>query len=416
MRAQSWTEDQKGYGFMGEIWTFHSAGEILFGRGAAGQVGEVASRIGIQRVLIVTDKPLVAAGIVAGVEESLHKAGASVEIFEGGEPEPSLEAGQACIDRLAECQADGIVGLGGGSNMDLAKAAAAVAAHGGTIRDYLGDGEVPGPVLPLICLPTTAGTGSEVTFAAVLTDTQNQIKVPILSNYIRPAVAIVDPELTLTCPRKVTAESGIDALTHAIEAYTAIDHGKFPLPAGERSVYQGSNPLTDSLASKSIALIGENLRVAVEEPENLAAREGMALGATIAGLAFANSGVALVHALQAAVGGATHSAHGAGNGLLLPHVMRFNLPACLPRFARIAQLLGCELDGLSEEEQAQEAIGAVQELSRDIGIPQRLSELGLSAEQIPTVAAKGFLAQRILRVNPRGITQQQMEDLLNEAL
>ncbi len=283
---------------MSDIWTFHSAGQIVFGPRSAAQVGQIATRLGLQRVCIVTDEALIAAGLLDGVRGSLIEAGIAVEVFEGDEPEPSLAAGESCIKQARRYNADGILGLGGGSNMDLAKAAATVVAHGGTIRDYVGDDQVPGPVLPLICLPTTAGTGSEVTFAAVLTDTENELKVPILSNYIRPAVAIVDPQLTLSCPAKVTADSGIDALTHAIEAYTAIDNRQFPIPEGEKSVYQGGNPLSTCLAEQAITLIGKHLMQAVNEPNNLMAREAMALAATLAGLAFANSGVALVHALQ----------------------------------------------------------------------------------------------------------------------
>src|SRR5438552_6842776 len=171
-------------------------------------------------------------------------------------------------------------------------------AHGGGPRDYVGDDQIPGPIAALICVPATAGTGSEVSAAAVLTDTENKIKVGILSNYLRPRVAIVDPNLTLSCPPKVTADSGIDALTHAIEAYSAVDNESFPLPAGERSVYQGRHPLGDCLAEKAIALIGANLRKAVERGADMAAREGMALGATLAGLAFSHVGVALVHGLE----------------------------------------------------------------------------------------------------------------------
>lgn len=408
--------NHNSYQLMSGIWTFHSAGRIVFGSKAAVQVGQIAVRLGLRRVFIVTDKALISAGLLDGVHGSLAEAGVTVEVCDGGEPEPSLEVGESCIGQAREYRADGILGLGGGSNMDLAKAAAVVVAHGGTIRDYVGDDQVPGPVLPLICLPTTAGTGSEVTFAAVLTDTENELKVPILSNYIRPVVAIVDPQLTLTCPRQVTADSGIDALTHAIEAITAIDNTRFPLPAGQQSVFQGRNPLTDCLAAQAITLIGKHLARAVEEPDNLDAREGMALAATIAGLAFSNSGVALAHALQAAVGGATHSAHGAGNGLLLPHVMRFNLSACRTQLARTAHLLGCEVDGFSEDEKAEAAVKAVQDLAKRIGIPQRLSELGLSAQQIPTLAEKAFQAKRILRVNPREISQGEMEELLREAL
>src|SRR5262249_31672756 len=192
--------------------------------------------------------------------------------------------------------------------------------------DYVGDDKIPGPVFPLICVPTTAGTGSEVSAASVLTDTDSKLKVGILSNFLRPAVAIVDPMLTVSCPPKVTADSGIDALTHAIEAYTAVDNESFPLPPGERSVYQGRHPMGEMIAEKAIQLIGKFLRRAVADGKDLEAREGMALGATLAGMAFSNIGVAAVHALEYPVGGAVHCSHGAGNGLLLPYVMRFNLP------------------------------------------------------------------------------------------
>src|SRR5262249_42013635 len=158
--------------------------------------------------------------------------------------------------------------------------------------DYVGDDKIPGPVFPLICVPTTAGTGSEVSAASVLTDTDSKLKVGVLSNYLRPAVAVVDPLLTISCPPKVTADSGIDALTHAIEAYTAVDNESFPLPPGERTVYQGRHPLGDVLAEKAIVLIGANLRRAVHNGNDLEARDGMALGATLAGMSFSNVGVA----------------------------------------------------------------------------------------------------------------------------
>src|SRR5207253_6192858 len=234
----------------------------------------------------------------------------------------------------------------GGSHLDLATITATGLAHGGGPRDYIGDDKIPGPVWPLICVPTTAGTGSEVSAAAVLTDTDNQMKVGILSNYLRPRVALIDPLLTVSCPAKVTADSGIDALTHAIEGYTAVDNAVFPLPPGERSVYQGKHPLGDIMAEKAIALIGQYLRRAVANGQDLEARDGMALGATLAGLAFSNVGVAVVHALEYPVGGAVHCSHGAGNGLLLPYVMRFNLSARPKEFAHIGRLLGEDLGGL----------------------------------------------------------------------
>jgi alcohol dehydrogenase class IV len=400
---------------MRTTWTFHSAGQLLFGRHAIRQLGEVAGRLGAKRLLIVTDPVLTRAGLPERLWGPLVGAGVAVEVFSGGEPEPSLRAADACITMARRFQPDAYLGLGGGSNMDLAKITATVMAHGGGPRDYVGDDKIPGPIKPLVCVPTTAGTGSEVSAAAVLTDTDNHIKVGILSNYLRPRVALVDPLLTVSCPPKVTADSGIDALTHAIEAYTAVDNADFPLPEGERSVYQGRHPMPDCLAEKAIALIGANLRRAVARGDDLDAREAMALGATLAGLAFSNVGVAAVHALEYPVGGATHCSHGAGNGLLLPFVMRFNQPARLREFAAIARLLGEDITGLDEQRAADRAIAAVEKLRNDIGIPQRLRDLGVQESQLRPFAEKAFGIRRILRVNPRAVTVEDLEGILKAA-
>jgi alcohol dehydrogenase class IV len=393
---------------MRTTWTFHSAGQLLFGRDAVQQLGEVAGRLGARRVLIVTDPVLQRGGLLERVRAPLASAGVAVESFTEGEPEPSLRAAEKCIALARQFRPDALLGLGGGSNMDLAKISATTLAHGGHARDYVGDDRIPGPVAPLLCLPTTAGTGSEVSAAAVLTDTDNQMKVGILSNYLRPRVALVDPLLTVSCPAKVTADSGIDALTHAIEAYTAVDNADFPLPAGEKSVYQGKHPLGDCFAEKAIALVGTYLRRAVADGTDLEAREGMALAATLAGLAFSNVGVALVHALEYPVGGATHCAHGAGNGLLLPFVMRFNLPARHNQFATIARLLG-------EAEEADRAITAVERLRADVGIPLRLRDLNVRPEQLRPFAEKAVGIRRILRVNPRPVTVDDAESILRAA-
>jgi alcohol dehydrogenase class IV len=398
-----------------ETWTFHGAGQLLFGRNAVRQLGDIAGRLGAKKVLIATDTMLEKAGLVDRVRSPLAEAGVVVETFNGGEPEPSMRAADACIAVGRQFQPETVLGLGGGSNMDLAKITATVLTHGGSPRDYVGDDKIPGPMLPLICVPTTAGTGSEVSAASVLTDTEQQIKVGILSNYLRPRVAVVDPLLTVSCPPKVTADSGIDALTHAIEAYTAVDNAVFPLPPGERTVYQGRHPIADCLAEKAIALIGVNLRRAVANGNDIEAREGMALGATLAGLAFSNVGVAVVHALEYPVGGATHCSHGAGNGLLLPFVMRFNLPARLKEFATIARLLGEDTAGLNEKQAAEKAITAVERLRSDIGIPQRLGELGVREGQLRPFAEKAFGIKRILRVNPRPVTVEDLEGILRSA-
>lgn len=400
---------------MRTTWTFHTAGQLLFGRHATQQLGDLAGQLGIRRVLLVTDPILVKAGLVESVHVPFSESGIVVEVFSGGEPEPSTRAADAAIAAGRAFRPDAVLGLGGGSNMDLAKITAVILTHGGKPLDYAGDDKVPGPIMPLLCLPTTAGTGSEVSAATVLTDTEQKIKVGVLSNYLRPRVAVVDPLLTVSCPPKVTADSGIDAMTHAIEAYTAVDNAHFPLPQGERSVYQGRHPFGDMFAEKAIALIGKYLRRAVAHGADLDAREGMALAATLAGLAFSNVGVAAVHALEYPVGGATHCSHGAGNGLLLPFVMRYNLPACHHQLAVIARLVGADVEGKSEDAAAEAAITAVEQLRQDIGIPLRLRDLGVKEEQLRSFAEKASGIKRILRVNPRPVTADDLEGILRAA-
>jgi alcohol dehydrogenase class IV len=401
---------------MRTTWTFHTAGHVIFGRDATRHLNEVVVGLKLKRLLLITDPVLVQAGLVDPVLGPLSEAGVTVELFAGGEPEPSLRAAYNAIGAGRDFRPDGVLALGGGSNMDLAKVTAVVLTHGGTPGMYFGDGKVPGPVLPLICLPTTSGTGSEVSAAAVLTDTENEMKVSTLSNHLRPRVAIVDPLLSVTCPPKVTADSGIDALTHAIESFTAVDNARFPLPPGERTVYQGKNPFADMLAEKAITLVGKFLRRAVQNGNDLEAREGMSLAATLAGMAFSNSGVAIVHALEYPVGGATHCSHGAGNGLLLPYVMRYNLPARVREFAEVARLLGEDVSGLTEQAAAERAIAAVEKLRADIGIPARLRDLGVKESQLRGFAEKAFPLRRITRVNPREVTVESLEGILREAL
>ena len=401
---------------MRTTWTFHAAGQLLFGRGAAGQLGDCAGRLGARRVLVITDRSLVEAGVVEPIRESLAKADITVELFDGGAPEPPVTCVEEAVAAANAFQPDVLLGLGGGSNMDIAKGAAVVLAHGGAIADYAGDQVVPGPVFPLILVPTTAGTGSEVTAAAVLADPERGSKFGILSNHLRPQLAVVDPLLTVSCPPHVTAASGIDALTHAVEAFTAIDNEEFPLPVGERTVYQGRYPLADVLADQAITLVGRHLRNAVSDGNNLEAREGMALAATVAGMAFSNTGVALVHALEYALNKVAHTPHGLGCGLLLPFVMRFNAPARPQQMRRIAELLGEDVSGKDDESASQSAAAAVDKLKADIGIPPRLSDVGVRAEHLPEMAELAASVKRILRVNPRNVTVQDTQSVLESAL
>jgi alcohol dehydrogenase class IV len=390
-------------------WTFHSAGSLLFGRDAVRQLGEVAGRLRAGRVFVVTDAVLRDGGIVARAVEPLAAAGVTVEVFDGGKPEPAVEVVRAAIAAASAFRPDAVLGLGGGSNMDTAKLVALCLAHGGDPTDYVGENRVPGPVTPLVCVPTTAGTGSEVSAAAVFTDTAKRIKVSCLSNHLRPAAAVVDPRLTVSCPPKVTADSGIDALTHAIEALTAVDHDEFVTrPPGGPSVYQGKNPMADMMAAECISLVGEHLGRAVTDGNDLDARDGMALAATLGGLAFANAGVALIHAMEYPVGGAVHVSHGAGNGLLLPYVMRYNLPGRETDIAAVGMYLGVEPDGDDHAVWAEHAIAAVERLRADIGIPTRLRDIGVTEDMLPGFAAKAFAIKRLMRVNPRFPTEEEI--------
>jgi alcohol dehydrogenase class IV len=396
-------------------WIFSSAGQLVFGSGSVSQLGRLVVKRNLSRMLIVTDAKLREAGILSQVTDSLERSGVIYSIFDGGEPEPSLDTAQNAVAAAWRFLPDSVLGLGGGSNMDLAKITATLLAHGGSPADYFGFDRIPGPVTPLICIPTTAGTGSEVSHSTVLTDTANKVKVSTLSRHLRPALAIVDPALTLSCPQKATADSGIDALTHAIEAYTVLDFTGIHEPADEPGPYNGKCPMGDIMAEKAIALIGQNLVTAVNEPGNLQARENMALAATLAGMAFSNCGVSLVHALEYPIGAALHVSHGAGNGLLLPYVMQFNLPARTREFARIATLLGADTGSPGEPAAAELAVREVEKLKRDTGIPARLRDIGAAEDQLPGFAEKSFAIKRLVENSPRPASQEDLLHILRQA-
>ena len=401
---------------MRTTWNFNTAGQLVFGRNAVDQIGDRVRQMGARRVLLVTDQTLLDEGLVDRVSAPLRAADVTVEVFAGGSPEPPLHAVNDAIAAARDCGAEVLLGLGGGSNMDIAKAAAVVLTHGGAVKDYAGDQVVPGPVFPLILVPTTSGTGSEVTAAAVLNDTDQGAKFSILSNHLRARFAVVDPLLTGSCPAAVTAASGIDALSHAVEAYTAVDNEAFPLPAGEATIYQGRHPLGDLLAERAIGLIGENLRRAVNDGDDLDAREGMALASTLAGMSFSNSGVAVVHALEYPLNDTVHTPHGVGCGLFLPYVMRFTGPARPQQMARIAELLESGDPAQPGDSAVERAAAAVEKLNADIGIPLRLRDVGISEAQLPAMADKAFTVKRILRVSPRSVAHEDLTAILRAAL
>ena len=364
---------------MRTTWTFHSAAHSCSGRGATKDIGALAVRHGIRRMLVVTDTTLVRAGLCQPVEESLRAAGVRVQTFDGGLPEPSIEIALQCVASSRAFQPDGVLGLGGGSNLDLAKVTAILLAHGKTPLDYAGDDRIPGPVLPLFCLPTTAGTGSEVSAAAVLTDTANKMKFGILSNYLRPLVALVDPLLTLSCPPKVGADSGIDALTHAIEAYTAVDNELFPLPSGEPLGLPGRIPSATCLQKRRSRSSGASAACRARRPGYRSPKRWHSVPRSAAWrFPTSASRSSMLSNIQSA-------------GRLIARTERATACCCrsswlqqaarVSHMARIATLLGEDCAGLSQDAAAERAIVAIEKLRADIGIPLRLRDLGVKADQ-----------------------------------
>jgi alcohol dehydrogenase class IV len=395
-------------------WRFYTAGEIIFGLGSARRTGEVVRGLGAQRACIITDEGLVEAGLHAVLLEALADAGVEAGLYDGSQAKPTLEAVAACVETLRGKGYETLVALGGGSNIDLAKAVAVVLQHGGTAEDYFGEHQVPGPILPLVAVSTTAGTGSEVSGASVLADPENQRRASILSNQIRPRAAIYDPLMTLSCPPEVTADAGIDALTHAVEAYMAVDSALDQGP-DRPGLYTGRSPLSDLLAEEAISLVGQFLRRAVYKGGDLEAREGMHLASLLAGLSFSNAGLTAVHALEYPVGVATGCTHGQGNGLFLPFVMEYNIPACAGRLATVAQLLGEPVEGLPDWAAAQEAVAAVERLKADIGIPANLSELGVERDDLRALAEATAQLTRLLEINPRPLDADALAEILDRA-
>jgi len=398
------------------VWHFGMAPEVVFGPGACRKLGKIARRLQASRALVVTDKVLVELGLVERVERPLVEEGVTVKVFDGGVEDPPIRVAEQCLAFARGGGFDLVVGLGGGSNIDLAKATALVLRHGGNFSDYFGEYKVPGPILTHIAVPTTSGTGSEVSPVSVLTDEEKKVKIGISDNYLRPRVALVDPELCLTMPPKVTADTGMDALCHAIECYTNVPHRYLPVPEDADIVFSGKQPLADCLAERAIELIGANLRLAVDQGNNLEARTGMALASLLAGMAFSNAGVAAVHALSFPIGGLTKATHGACNGVMLPHLMQYNLPVCRPEMARIAHLLGEPVDGLPLGEAAQRGVEAVRSLMQDIRFPSTLRELGVKEEDIRWIAETTVGITRLMRGNPRRAGVEDLEAILRAAL
>lgn len=373
--------------------------EVIFGNRALEQVGESCIRLGAKKVLIVTDEGVLEAGWTEEVMKSCQNAGLSYTYFKDITTNPKdFEAHQGASFYL-EQECDAIIGVGGGSVIDVAKAIAILATNGGKISDYEGVDRIRKPLPPLVMAGTTAGSGSEVSQFSVIVDTKNKKKMTIISKSLVPDIAIVDPVTLSTKPPRLTAATGLDVLTHAIESYVSV----------------AATPLTEVYSKNAIRLVSEYLRPSVASKLNREAKENMAIASLQAGLAFSNAILGAVHAMSHSIGGRYPMLHGDVNAVLLPFVMEFNMLASPQKFRDIAELLGEQTEGLSQFEAGKKAIKHVQDLSLDIGAPQSLVEMGLEQHAIKELSVLA-LHDACMITNPRDISEEDVERLFQKAL
>jgi alcohol dehydrogenase len=381
-----------------KTFSFTGAKKIVFGNGSFAGLAEHLTELKVSRPLVVLDGNLAGTGFGERLSGLLDKAKIGFVLYDKVVPEPPIELADEGAKLAIRKKCDGVVGIGGGSAMDLAKAIAVLAANNGKAEDYLGLNKVPGPGLPKIMVPTTAGTGSEVTFTAVFIRKKLKKKEGMNSPYLYPELALLDPELTLTLPPHPTAATGIDALCHAIESYTSIN----------------ASPMSELLSLEAIRLISDNLRTAVHDGTNIEAREAMLLGSLYAGLGLANAGVTAVHSLSYPLGGKYGISHGLANTIMLPRVMAFNLPGAQEKFVDIAEIMGEIVDDLPLREAAYLAVEAVEALIEDCGIFTTLEELEIPEADFPELAKVAMTVARPLANNPCKMTPEEMVEIYQE--
>ena len=371
----------------------------VLGQGAVDDaIGDIKT-LGFKHALIVTDKPLVKIGLVGEVAEKLGQNGITSTIYDGVQPNPTVTNVEAGLALLKANKCDFVISLGGGSPHDCAKGIALVATNGGSIKDYEGLDQSAKPQLPLVAINTTAGTASEMTRFCIITDEARHIKMAIVDKHTTPLLSVNDPELMLKKPASLTAATGMDALTHAVEAYVSI----------------AANPITDACAIKAMELIQANLVNAVENGQDINAREQMAYAQFLAGMAFNNASLGYVHAKAHQLGGFYDLPHGVCNALLLPHVQEYNAQVVPARLKDIAKAMGVDVSGMTDEQGASAAIAAIKKLSVAVKIPENLTLLGVKAEDIPTLADNA-LKDACGFTNPKQATHAEICQIFTNAL
>jgi alcohol dehydrogenase class IV len=374
---------------------------VNFGIGITKNLGDIVKSYGGTKVFVLSDPIIAASPIMESVRAGLGDT--PYDLYTDTKPDPTIEAVDTVTEVLKNSGCDIVVSVGGGSPIDLAKAITVLQTNEGSARDYMfgGSKTVTNKSIPHIAIPTTAGTGSEVTGATVITDTQNNIKLSITHDYVIPTAAIIDPALHIGMPKMITASTGLDALTHAIESYVSLN----------------AEPISDAMGIQAIRLIGANLRKVVTDPANIEARSNMAIASTIASVAFMNGGLGVIHGIAQSMGGLHHTPHGIANGLLLPYAMHRNYVGNLEKFKNIAVALGENVDGLSDKDAAYKSVSSVFDLQEFVGVPLTLGELQNKVEEKdfgPII--DGTMAYRMLAINPVKLTEQDVRGILEHAL
>ena len=387
--------------------------EILFGKGQRHALPDVAGKLG-KRALICTDERFAGTEMFARSVEGLRAASIEVLVYDQILPDVPRDSVAVCVEAARAFAPDMVIGIGGGSCLDMAKCAALLLTHGGVLQDYYGEFRIPGPVMPVIAVPTTAGTGSEVTPVAVISDPEKTLKVGISSPYLIAAAAICDPELTMTCPRGLTAIAGADALTHAIEAFTAARRGN-GAELAQQHVFIGKSDLTDHFALLAIKLLGRGLERACTDGSDEDARADVMMGALAAGCAFGTAGTAAAHAVQYPVGALTHTPHGLGVATMLPYVMTYNRAVVAEQIAEVGAALGVDGEGRSVEAMADATIAEISRLFAAIGITPTLAALGLPADKVDWTAEQALGIGRLVKNNPRSLDLDAMRRLVQAA-
>lgn len=364
--------------------------QVWFGPESVAKLEEESRSLGARHTLVVTDPGIRKAGLLDRALEPLRASGTEVEVYDDVEPEPPMEVLEKCHETYRKEHFDLVVGVGGGSSLDVAKSMSVLLTNEGSPRDFLGTDLVPHPGAPSVLIPTTAGTGAEATPNAIFSIEEEKVKKAIVSSHIIPRVAILDPTLTLGLPPAQTAASGVDALTHCLETYVALN----------------ATPISEMFSLEGMRLISGSIRRAVASGADLQARSDMLLGSYYGGVCLAGASAGAIHALSYPLGGRFHVPHGISNAMLFPHVMEFNYIADLEKFAAISEVLGEEVEGLSLREAAEASVNAVRTLCEDVGVPTTLRELNVDPSAIPELAEAASQITRLLDFNPRRMTKE----------